>query len=193
MAELTLIVVDAAQILPLWIDVAVLAPIPDLAAPGPVLAQCMPHLLIEGRIVLAGGEQFRRLAEHFLRAVAGDAAECRVDVHDVLMRIGDQHAFLGAVEDRSGLLQTGLLQMLGALLLIEATEVLSTKQKDQAAGERHEQRALAHVPGLVVACHQTADQGVAKKDPQHRQAEVAQTQPDEVGVHRCSWVRSNTA
>ncbi len=192
-AELSLVVVDAAQILPLRVHLAVLAPVPDLSAPDAIFLQRLPHLPVEGGVMLAGGEELRRLAEHFLGAVTGDPRERRVDVHDVLLRVGDQHAFLGAVENRGGLLQAGFLQMLGALLLIEATDVPATEHEQQGAGERHEQGALAHLPGLAVTAHQLAEQGVAEKYPQHRQAEVAQAQPDERGVHRCSWVRSNTA
>src|SRR3546814_302737 len=112
MAELALVVMDAAQVLPLRVHLAILASVPDLAAPLAMLFQRQPHLVVEGCVVLAGREESRGLSKDFLGAVSGDAAERRIDVHDVLAWISDQHAFLSAVEDCGGLLQAGLLQVM---------------------------------------------------------------------------------
>ena len=52
-----------------------------------------------------GFQNGRRLAEDFILAVTGDTGKSRVAVHDVLLHIGNQHAFLGSIEDRGGLAQ----------------------------------------------------------------------------------------
>ncbi len=137
MAEITLVVVDAAQVLPLRIHLAVLAAVPDFAAPFAMIFQRQPHLSVEGCVVLAGGEEFRCLPEYLFGAVAGDATERGIDVHDVLAWISYQNAFLGAVEDRSRLFKAGFLHMLSTLLLVEAAKVLSSEHEQQGARECH--------------------------------------------------------
>ncbi|MNE61637.1 hypothetical protein D3C80_1568640 [compost metagenome] len=51
------------------------------------------------------------MAQCFAFAVAGDFAKGTVDCADVLLGIGDQHAFCGALEYRGGLLQFFLHQV----------------------------------------------------------------------------------
>ncbi|MNS41980.1 hypothetical protein D3C72_743480 [compost metagenome] len=51
------------------------------------------------------------MAQRFAFAVTGDFRECTVDCADVLLGIGDQHAFGGALEYGSGLLQFFLHQV----------------------------------------------------------------------------------
>ena len=66
-----------------------------------------------------GLEQAGLLTHDVCALVAGDLHECPVYVHDQAPGVSDQHAFTGAVEDRSRLAQPievflqGLLQLLG--------------------------------------------------------------------------------
>ena len=104
-ADLALFVADGADVLPLRVHLAILAAVPHLAAPGATVLQSLPHAVIEGGVMPAGFQQAGLQADDFLLAVAGDAAEGRVAVHDALLGIGDQHPFLGGVEYRGGLAQ----------------------------------------------------------------------------------------
>ncbi len=96
---------------PTGVELAVLATVGDLALPMPVGGQLVPHRGVERAVMQAGGEQARGVAEGFGFAVAGDLAEGAVDGADVLPGVGDQHAFGGAFEDGSGLLQFFLHQL----------------------------------------------------------------------------------
>jgi len=80
-----LIVAHGADVLPGRVDLAVLAPVPDLAAPLPGALERIPHPRVERRVVAAGLVQARVLADHFLRAVAGDFGIGPVDPHDVAL------------------------------------------------------------------------------------------------------------
>ncbi|MCY1414984.1 hypothetical protein D9M71_304510 [compost metagenome] len=82
MAGLALLVVYRPDALPLRVERAILAAIPDFAAPAPLLGEVPPHVAVERRIVPARLQQARCVAESLGLAVAGDAAEGRIDIGD---------------------------------------------------------------------------------------------------------------
>src|SRR5690606_5321931 len=98
-------VIYATDALPHGEHFAILAPVPDLAAPGAAFFQGMPQRLVETGIVAAGFEQAGSLAQYLSRAVAGDAREGRVNMDDLVPVVSNQDALLGAVEHRGGLTQ----------------------------------------------------------------------------------------
>ncbi|MCY1308757.1 hypothetical protein D9M70_587920 [compost metagenome] len=75
MGQLPLLVVHRANVLPLRVHVAALAPVPDFAVPGTFALQRMPHGLVERGFLAPGLEHRWIAAEHLFRAVAGDAGE----------------------------------------------------------------------------------------------------------------------
>ncbi|MDT4845737.1 hypothetical protein FQZ97_797330 [compost metagenome] len=111
--QLAFVVVDGADVLPERVELAVLAPVPHLAAPFPAVAQGVPHGLVEGLGVAAGTEDARVFAQHLGFVVAGDAGEGAVDVDDAAGGVGDQYALLGTVEHRGGLAQAALVGAAG--------------------------------------------------------------------------------
>ncbi|EXI73206.1 MAG: hypothetical protein AW07_02820 [Candidatus Accumulibacter sp. SK-11] len=73
-------------------DLAVLAPIPDLAAPAPRAADAGPHFAVKAGLLPARREQARRAADDLVAAVAADRRQRRVDRDDPLPGIGDADA-----------------------------------------------------------------------------------------------------
>eukprot|EP00659_Diplonema_papillatum_P013429 gene13429-biopygen13469 len=96
---------------PAGVQLAVLAPVGDLALPVAVGRQLVPHGRVEGAVVQARGKQARGLAEGLGFAVAGDLAEGAVHGADILPGVGDQYAFGRALEHGGGLLQFFLHQL----------------------------------------------------------------------------------
>ena len=76
-----------------------LAAIPDLAAPGAGRVDLCPHLAVEVFVVPARAQQCRVLAENLLARIAGDRRECRIDVDDPPLRIGNDDAVASVIED----------------------------------------------------------------------------------------------
>ncbi len=112
MGQLALVVAHHADVQPLRVDLAALAPVPDFSDINDSLGHTQPQALVERLVLAAGAEDRRGLAEHVFGAVAGDALEGRVDVHDHRLGIGDQNALAGAVEYRRGLAQVVFLEPL---------------------------------------------------------------------------------
>ncbi len=110
-ADLPLAVAHGADGQPTGIEFTVLASIADFALPVAFGAELMPEGGVKSAVVLARGEQAWRLAEGFVFAVAGDLAEGTVDRTDVLLGIGDEHAFGRVLEYRGGQLQLFLHQV----------------------------------------------------------------------------------
>jgi len=90
--------VNHADGLPLWINLAALAPVPDLTAPLAFALQRGEHRLVKTWRMMTGLEQARLMAENFVVLIAGDFHERTVDVHDQALTVGDQHPFAGAIE-----------------------------------------------------------------------------------------------
>ena len=80
-------------------QLAILAPTNDLTLPGAGTVQGRLHFLAEIRRVHARAQQVHGLAYGFLRAVAGDAAERRVDRDNALVARGDQNALVTVFDD----------------------------------------------------------------------------------------------
>ena len=102
-------------------DVAVFAPIPDLAAPGASALDVLPHLAIEADLLPARGEQTRRAADDLVAAVASDRRQGRVDRDDSLPGIGDADARTAGREDGG----CEPLRLLGAVLVDDSPDVLA--------------------------------------------------------------------
>ena len=83
-------VAHAAHVEPLWVHLAVLAAVPDIALPLSLRRQRIPERRVERLVVLAGLQHLRRPAERFLRRVAGRARECGVDLDDAALAVGHQ-------------------------------------------------------------------------------------------------------
>ena len=86
-------VVHGADVLHFGVQVAVLAPVPDLAVPMAVVDQAAPQFGVERPILAAGVKEARIAPERFFAAVAGDAREGLVDVDDLTIGVGDHDAF----------------------------------------------------------------------------------------------------
>ena len=82
MAEPAQIVVNDADGLPLRVDFAAFAPVPDFPAPLADAVECGEHRLIESRRMMAGLEQTGSLAEHFFTLITGDLHEGAVHMDD---------------------------------------------------------------------------------------------------------------
>ena len=90
---------DRAHGEPLWVDLAVLPPVPDLPLPASPFSERIPKLLVELLLVLPRLEDPDVLSEDLLPAVPGDRRESAVDVEDPPVGVSDRHAFTGAFED----------------------------------------------------------------------------------------------
>ena len=87
---------------------AVLAPVDQFAAPGAFLGQFMPHGAVELGRVVASRQEAGIAAEDFLARVTGQGHEGIVGFNYVSLRIGDQDAFLGVIENAGSKLQPAL-------------------------------------------------------------------------------------
>ncbi len=84
------------------IDLAVLAPIPDLALPIAIGQDAMPHAAIEFRSLLARLQDTLVETGQFLEAISRHGTEGRIEVHHTSPGIGDDDAFLRIREHRGG-------------------------------------------------------------------------------------------
>ncbi len=107
-AQLGALVAYRDDVLPLRINLAIFASVPDFPGPPSAAHQLLPHLAVKVAVVTAGRQQVRLATNHFLGSVTGDLAEGIVDVNDVLPGVTDQHALAGAVEHHAGLKQPRL-------------------------------------------------------------------------------------
>ena len=82
---------------PAGVQLAILAPVGNFALPVAFGGQLVPHGGVERAVMQARGEQAWRVAQGFAFTVTSDFAECTVDRADVLLGIGDQHAFGGCL------------------------------------------------------------------------------------------------
>src|SRR5690606_961030 len=73
---------------------------PDLALPAAALVELVEDVLHVSGLLAVGGEHARQLIEHLAGRIAADAAERRVDLHDVTGRIGHQNRRRGELEYR---------------------------------------------------------------------------------------------
>ena len=96
--QLALVVAHRADAGAFGIDFAVLAAVPQLAAPLAVLFQAAPHGLVEVPVVAPGAQDARVLAHHLGLGVAADLFEGGIDGHDIGVRVRHHDRFLGAVE-----------------------------------------------------------------------------------------------
>ncbi|MNC34225.1 hypothetical protein D3C75_826500 [compost metagenome] len=71
------------------VQAAVLAPVDQHAGPRLLLCQPTPQRLVDQARRGAVGQQGFVLADHFLAAVTGDAAEGPVGIQDVGLEVGD--------------------------------------------------------------------------------------------------------
>ncbi|MNF71292.1 hypothetical protein D3C84_532390 [compost metagenome] len=147
-AELAVVVMNQADRLPLRVDPAVFATVPDLAAPLAATVERGEHRLVETRRVVAGLEQAGLLAQHFFALVAGNLHEGAVHMDDDPITVGDQHAFAGAIEHGGGLTQT--LPVFIALTQFgadpQATEQSRPGEEDQPGAEHHPNVTVDQLP-----------------------------------------------
>ena len=92
---------------PFRVNLAVLAPVPDLALPAALGQQATPHLAVEVVIVPPRLEHPRGIADAFLGRVAGAFGKCRIDPQDDPVGIGYDHRFM-RLESGGGNAQLGL-------------------------------------------------------------------------------------
>ena len=96
--QFAVLVAHRVDVQPTRINLAVLAPVPNLTFPMPVAFDVGPHFPIKFMVMSPRSQQVRILAIHLLRLVARNACECRVDLDDVPAVIGDHHARITAFE-----------------------------------------------------------------------------------------------
>jgi len=80
----------------------ILALVDHVATPGPAAGYGLPQVLIESAVVVAGTHQRAGVApDRFLRRVAGQGAERRVDPDDAALGVGDHDAVRGRFQGRA--------------------------------------------------------------------------------------------
>ncbi len=137
MAELTFVVANGANSLPLRVDLAAFAPIPDFTAPLALLGQGGENLLVEGQAMVAGLELARALADDLILLVAGDAHEGTIDVHDQALAVGHQHTFEGTVEHRGSHAQPFTVFTTQTRAMADEIEQAHARHIDQQGTEQH--------------------------------------------------------
>ncbi len=98
-------VADQADRGPLGVERTILASIPDLPLPMPLVEDGVPHRAIEGFVVAPRREHLRILAHHLIEGVAGDLSESGIDVDDVVGRVGHQDCLAALPVDHRRQLQ----------------------------------------------------------------------------------------
>ena len=148
MADLTAIIVNDADGLPLWINLAAFTPVPDFAAPLFLRRQRGEHRLIEARRMVAGFEQTRALTDNFFTLITGDFDKGAVNVDDQPLTISDQHAFAGAIEHGRRLPQTLAISVPFAQPRSDAEKLTQTcaRQKNQPGADRRKQITVDQLP-----------------------------------------------
>ena len=109
MGDAAVAVADRRNAGALGVGRAVLALVPDFAAPGAGREQGLPHVFVEILLLAAGAEKAGRLADQLGLAVAGDAADAVVGPDNMAARVGDQDAFLGVGKNAAGQAQRGFV------------------------------------------------------------------------------------
>ena len=84
----------------LGVDVPVLAAVPHFPIPLTHSVDRLPHGVVEVLILAPRIEDVGALAEHFREFVSSNAGARRIDGDDVVIRIGDQHAFGSVLIDQ---------------------------------------------------------------------------------------------
>ncbi len=132
-------VVNRADRRQLGIDFAVLAAVPDFAAPVSVLPDGLPHRLVEFALVSARLHDAHVLAAHLRFGAASDRFKSGIDHEDVLVGVGDDNALVRAREDRrSKALVRLLLLALGDVdNRANHTDELSVGVEDRKAAQNH--------------------------------------------------------
>jgi hypothetical protein len=143
-AELAVIILDGADGLPLRVNLAALAAVPDFPAPLASGLQGLEHRLVEIQGMVAGLEHAGLVAQDFLTLVTGDFHEGPVDVDDLAASIADQHPFAGAVEYRCRLAQT-----LAVFTLVAQAAVGAQKAQQSGPGTKDQRRADRH-PDITI-------------------------------------------
>ena len=95
MGDFALLVANGANGQQLRINLAVLAFVPDLALPGALGVQSVPHGCIKRLVMTSRLQQVGGFTLYFFKAIAGNATESLVAAQDTQIGIGDQHAYLG--------------------------------------------------------------------------------------------------
>jgi len=160
MGYLAVIVGDGGDGEQLGIDLAVLAPVPDLALPVAFLLELTPHGAVKALVVVARTQQARRLADGFLGAVAGQVGEGRIHGLDDAAGVGYQDAFQGGLDDALGQVEVapgvgeggvaflqGLLQLLHVHVLHAGEHIIEADQAGHTAvvvGDGHVADAALH-------------------------------------------------
>ena len=213
LAHHALFVAHGADGLHLGVVLAVLAAVPQLALPVALVLQLLPHRHVEAALLAARFQEARVVAQGFLAAVAGDAAEGLVDVDDAAVFRGDHDAFAGVREHAGGQVQAlfGLLAFDGqagqAGDLLDQADVLGRGRAGRAVvdGEGAQHLAVRREDGLRPAgAHAGAVGQLAVALPQRvgldvfdhhalggvgRGAATAHAGPDGDAVHRRVVVR----
>jgi hypothetical protein len=172
--QLAAVVVNGADGLPLRVDLAVLAPVPDFAAPFALLGQGGEYLLVERGVVAARLELARALAQHLVLLVAGDLHERPVDVHDQAVAVAHQHPFEGAVEHRCGHAQA--LAVLAAQARAHADEIeqAPARHKDQRSAAAHPRVGVDQLPACQLGgiIEKIAQYLIRQHQPHDRQHQI---------------------
>ncbi|CAA7616851.1 hypothetical protein MTBSS4_170015 [Magnetospirillum sp. SS-4] len=92
-------------------QVAVLVAVDQFALPAAGLAEGRPQLLVEGPVLQARTQKFRRLADGFGGIEAGNGGEGRIDDDDAVVGVGGEHAFEGMIDN--GLIKRQLAYAIG--------------------------------------------------------------------------------
>ncbi len=117
------IVVYRAECEPFGVDLAVLATIPDLAAPLATFLQTAPERLVELRRMLPRAEETAGHADDFVVFIAGNLGERAVDLDDLGREVGNHHPFRAAFEYGGRLAQTVVGLALFGDVFLNADEV----------------------------------------------------------------------
>ena len=174
------LVANGMDPLPLRKDLAVLAAVPDLAAPAAMGLQFAPDDVVEAAVVTAGLEQAGRVAQHFGLGVAGDALEGPVHVNDAVLRVGDHHPFEGVVEHGGRLPQAVFMLAAHLQLVIESTALQAQEQVEQQGADDHEDQTLVGLPGVVLlaGAKPAQQQLVAEENPERGAQGIAHRQEE---------------
>jgi len=86
---------DRADAEPLGIDLATLAPVPDLTLPGTAVAQALHHGGVKSPVMATRRQQTGVMTNGVLGAKAGDDGKGTVDPENHVVGVGNHHALLG--------------------------------------------------------------------------------------------------
>ncbi len=146
------------ELQPLRVELAVLAGVHQFALPAAALLQLLADQVVLAAALAGAVDLHHRVAKHLVAAVAGNVAEGLVDRQQAVLRVEDNDALAGRLEDhgREALLLLGLLAL-----------------GDVAAGAEHAQHLA-----LLVALHHPA----TVLDPEPAAVAVAHPVVDGIAV-----------